>query len=92
PELEAEGYARELMRRVQSQRKEAKLAKQDRISLFIRTDEQTAKRLKQWNDVIKEKVGASTMNITHNEPAKMHQHRKKETIKEKEFMVDFDKL
>ncbi|MBW2972498.1 isoleucine--tRNA ligase [Candidatus Woesearchaeota archaeon] len=92
PELEAEGYARELMRRIQALRKDAKLSKPDRISLFIRTDQETVQMLKPWNDAIKEKVGASQMNITHNEPAKMHQHKKKEKIKEKEFVVEFDKL
>jgi isoleucyl-tRNA synthetase len=92
PDLEAEGYARELMRRVQALRKDAKLSKQDRISLFIRTDEETVGSLKVWFDAIKEKVGAVQMNITHNEPAKMHQHKKKEKIKDKEFVVEFDKV
>jgi isoleucyl-tRNA synthetase len=91
-ELEAEGYARELMRRVQALRKDAKLSKPDRISLFIQTDQEMVAMLKPWNDAIKEKVGAKQMNITHNEPAKMHEHKKKEKIKEKEFVVEFDKL
>jgi isoleucyl-tRNA synthetase len=91
-ELEAEGYARELMRRVQALRKDAKLSKPDRISLFIQTDAEMVAMLKPWNDTIKEKVGAKQMNITHNEPAKMHEHKKKEKIKEKEFVVEFDKL
>jgi isoleucyl-tRNA synthetase len=92
PYLEAEGYARELMRRIQAARKDAKLSKPDRISLFIQTTEVMVAMLKPWNDAIKEKVGAKLMNITHNEPAKMHQHKKKEKIKDTEFIVDFDKL
>jgi len=91
-ELESEGFARELMRRVQSLRKDSKLSKPDRISLFIKTDDETVQMLKPWNNAIKDKVGAKTMNITHNEPAKMHEHKKKEKIKEKEFMIEFDKL
>ncbi|MFH1063662.1 MAG: isoleucine--tRNA ligase [Candidatus Woesearchaeota archaeon] len=91
-ELDAEGYARELMRRVQALRKEVKLSKPDRISLFIQTGQDMAQMLKPWNDAIKEKVGASAMNITHNEPAKMHEHRKKEKIKDIEFLVEFDKV
>ncbi|MBU2561909.1 MAG: isoleucine--tRNA ligase [Nanoarchaeota archaeon] len=92
PELEAEGYARELMRRIQALRKDSKLSKPDRISLFIQTDADTVQMLKPWNDAIKDKVGAKQMNITHNEPAKMHEHKKKEKIKDKDFMVEFDKL
>jgi isoleucyl-tRNA synthetase len=91
-ELEAEGYARELMRRIQSQRKDAKLSKPDRISLFVQTDQEMAGMLKPWVDAIKEKVGATQINITHNEPAKMHEHKKKEKIKECEFVVEFDKV
>jgi isoleucyl-tRNA synthetase len=92
PELEAEGYARELMRRIQSLRKEAKLSKPDRISLFVQADKEIVDMLKPWFDAIKDKVGASVMNITHNEPAKMHEHKKKEKIKEFEFVVEFDKV
>ncbi|MBW2964127.1 class I tRNA ligase family protein [Candidatus Woesearchaeota archaeon] len=91
-ELEAEGYARELMRRIQAQRKDAKFVKTDRISLFVQTSKEMAGMLKPWADAIKEKVGATQINITHNEPAKMHQHKKKEKIKEHEFVVEFDKI
>ena len=61
------------------------------ISLFVQTDEGTAASLKPWTDSIKERVGAIQINITHNEPAKMHQHKKKIKIKEKEFIAEFDK-
>ena len=91
-ELDTEGYARELMRRVQAMRKEAGLVKTDRISLFVQTDKETADSFKPWVDAIKEKVGATQINITHNEPAKMHQQKKKIKIKEKEFVAEFDKV
>lgn len=91
-ELDAEGFARELMRRVQAMRKEAGLVKTDRISLFVKTDEGTVSSLKPWFDTVKERVGATQINITHNEPAKMHQHKKKIKIREKEFVAEFDKV
>jgi len=91
-ELDAEGMCRELMRKVQAMRKEVGLVKQDRIGLFIQVDEETVNSLKPWNDMIKDKVGANQMNLTYNEPAKMHQHKKKVKVKDKEFMVEFDKL
>ena len=48
--------------------------------------------LKPWIGAIKEKVGAGQMNMTHNEPAKPHQHKKKEKVKDREFMIEFDKV
>ncbi|MFC1741030.1 isoleucine--tRNA ligase [Nanoarchaeota archaeon] len=91
-ELEAEGFARELMRRIQAQRKDAKLSKPDRITLFVRTGKEMVDMLKPWVDAVKEKVGATQINVTHNEPAKMHQHKKKEKIKDCEFVIEFDKV
>ena len=55
-ELEAEGFAREVMRRVQALRKKAGLQKSDSISLFIRTDEELKEMLKEWSVVIKERL------------------------------------
>jgi isoleucyl-tRNA synthetase len=91
-ELDAEGTGRELMRKIQAMRKEVGLVKTDRIGLFIQVDEETVNSLKPWNELMKDRVGASQMNITYNEPAKMHQHKKKVKVKEKEFVVEFDKL
>ncbi|MEK6827734.1 MAG: class I tRNA ligase family protein, partial [Nanoarchaeota archaeon] len=71
-ELEAEGFAREVMRRVQALRKKAGLQKSDSISLFIKTDEELKEMLKEWNLVIKEKVGASQFRISELEPSKKH--------------------
>ena len=53
PELEAEGFAREIVRRIQSMRKELDLDVEDRISTEIKvgTDKETA--LQKWTDYIK---------------------------------------
>jgi isoleucyl-tRNA synthetase len=92
PELDSEGYARELMRRIQAMRKEAGLVKTDHISLYVQTDASTVEMLKKWHEMIRERVGAKQMNISFNEPAKMHQHKKKVKVKDKEFTVEFDKV
>lgn len=92
PELDGEGFARELMRRVQSMRKDAGLTKSDRINLFINSNQETCDMLKPWNDSIKNKVGASQMLITTNEPANPHQEKKQVKIKDREFVVEFDKV
>ena len=90
-ELEAEGFAREIMRRIQSLRKKAGLQKSDSISLFIKTDEELKEMLKGWNLMIKEKVGASQMKISELEPSKKHAFVSKEKVKHKEFEIYFDR-
>ena len=51
PELEAEGFARELIRRIQSMRKELNLDVEDKIKTEIKTDKE--KTLQKWVDYIK---------------------------------------
>jgi len=91
-ELEAEGFAREIMRRVQALRKKAGLQKSDSISLFVRTDNELKDMLKGWNLVIKEKVGASQFRISEMEPSKKHAFVSNEKVKGKEFEIGFDKV
>jgi len=90
-ELEAEGFAREIMRRVQALRKKAGLQKADSISLFIKTDEELKQMLADWTLVIKEKVGASQFRISEMEPSRKHIFVSKEKVKGKEFEIGLDK-
>ncbi|MBI2657561.1 isoleucine--tRNA ligase [Candidatus Woesearchaeota archaeon] len=91
-ELEAEGFAREVMRRVQALRKKAGLQKSDSISLFIKTDSELKEMLKEWNLAIKEKVGAGQFRISEMEPSKKHSFVSNEKVKGKEFEIGFDKI
>jgi isoleucyl-tRNA synthetase len=91
-ELEAEGYARELMRRIQSARKKAGMNKLDRIDLFVKVDEELAESLKDWHDAIKDKVGAHQMRISHLDPAKKHEFVSLDEIKGKKIEIGFDKV
>ncbi len=91
PELEAEGFSREVMRRLQQLRKKAGLKKQDKISLFIKTDEELKEMLDKFKEQIKEKVGASLLKIEKINPSRKHQFTSKEKVKEKEFELFFDK-
>jgi isoleucyl-tRNA synthetase len=52
PELEAEGFARELIRRIQSMRKELALAVEDHISTEISLTKEKQDMLKSWQDHI----------------------------------------
>ncbi|MBW2968632.1 isoleucine--tRNA ligase [Candidatus Woesearchaeota archaeon] len=91
PELDSEGYSREIMRRVQAARKKAGLEKTDSIMLYIQTDEKLKQMLLPWKDKIQLKVGASKMKIDTQEPAKKHSNVSEEKVKEKKFYLHFEK-
>ncbi|MBW3000018.1 isoleucine--tRNA ligase [Candidatus Woesearchaeota archaeon] len=91
-ELDAEGFARELMRRTQSLRKEAGLEKKDSIEIAIVVGKELLDDLKQWSGHIKEKCGAKTIEISDSEPKKAYSSKKEEKIKGKNFRIFFNKL
>ncbi|MBT7902522.1 isoleucine--tRNA ligase [Candidatus Woesearchaeota archaeon] len=91
-ELDSEGFARELMRRIQSLRKDAGLQKADDITLFIQVSSVMKTGLEPWNTQIKDKVGATKMTLTDNEPASDHEHKQEFKVKDKTFKVFFDKV
>ena len=66
PELEAEGYARELSRQVQSFRKNLGLQKKNKIALYITTDEDFRKMLIMQKDFIKERTNSERLEIREN--------------------------
>jgi len=61
PELETEGFAREIVRRIQSMRKEMDLAVEDMISAEITVDAKRKKALQQWERYIKEETRAKSL-------------------------------
>jgi isoleucyl-tRNA synthetase len=66
PELEAEGYAREISRQVQSFRKKLGLDKKDKIELLISTDEEFKKILEKQKDFVKERTNSKELEIEAN--------------------------
>ena len=89
-ELDAEGYSREAMRRIQSARKKAGLQKVDTISLCLKVDETLAKMLEPWSKQIKEKCGAVSIKITTEPPAKKTEFEAQDNIKGKTLEIFFD--
>jgi isoleucyl-tRNA synthetase len=83
PELETEGFARELMRKVQDMRKKAGLAKTDNVSLYIDTD----KDLDAFTDDIKAKVGATSLSWS-----KASEEMEEFSVKGISFRVWFEKV
>ena len=63
PELEAEGYAREISRKVQAFRKKLGLNKSNKIELQISVDENFEKILNKEKDFIKERTNSKTISI-----------------------------
>jgi isoleucyl-tRNA synthetase len=92
PELDAEGFAREITRQVQSERKKAGLEKKDEIMLFIKVSSGLANMLKDWERKISERVGASNIAISDHEPGKKHDFGSKLKVKKEEIEIYFDKI
>ncbi|MBI4439155.1 isoleucine--tRNA ligase [Candidatus Woesearchaeota archaeon] len=88
PELEAEGYARELIRRIQSMRKQAGMSKPQHITLEVNVPRELAAMLQPHLHQIKEKVGARTIRLSEKLNEAM-QHKAKERIKDKEIEIGF---
>jgi len=63
PELEAEGLARELIRRIQSMRKEMNLDVEDRIATEIALDPKKRTALQGWKDHIKQETRSKTVSF-----------------------------
>ncbi len=87
-ELDAEGYAREIMRRVQQMRKDAGMQKADKAFVYVQTD--SVKMLEKWKGKIEEKCGAS-VKIGSADPVKKHEHVAEEEVKDKSFKLFLDK-
>ncbi len=66
PELEAEGYAREISRQIQSFRKKLGLEKKDEIELFILTDENFKKILETQTKFIEERTNSKELKFLEN--------------------------
>ena len=67
-DLEAEGFAREIIRRIQSMRKELNLDVEDRIITELNIDPQKRQALKKWEDYIKGETRSKTVSF-NNKPS-----------------------
>jgi isoleucyl-tRNA synthetase len=83
PELEAEGYAREISRQIQAFRKKLGLIKKDKIELLVKTeDKELQKMFKDKESFIKERTNSKTLTFVTTG---------KETFKNKEDFKIKDK-
>ena len=88
PELEAEGFAREISRKIQSARKKAELIKADKIELEISSGFND--KLESQLDFIKERVGATTISLEKSK--KSFSHSEEGKIKDEAFSIQFNKI
>lgn len=86
-ELEHEGFAREISRKIQSLRKKSGLVKSDKIKLNITGD--VARRIKDQLDFIKERVGANEITFESDKKLEFNDAGK---IKKLDFKISFNKL
>ncbi len=87
PELEEEGYVREICRKIQAARKKYGLIKSDRIELSI-INNNLKNKLDKWKDFIKERVGADKLIFEDDK----YKNYLEEEIKNKKIKIGFSKI
>jgi len=88
-ELEAEGYAREISRKVQAARKKANFVKNDKIKLSLEVGD-LEDMIKSQEDFIKERVNAKFIFI--NDKDNKFKHEFEDKIKGNKIKILFDKV
>ena len=86
-DLEAEGFAREVMRKVQTLRKDSGLQRIDEINLFIEVNDTTAKELVPFKTMISERCGAKSLKFSGK-----GKYELADKIKDREIKLSFDKV
>jgi isoleucyl-tRNA synthetase len=91
-EMEAEGTAREIVRRAQQARKDAGLDKSQHITAHLMTDKQTATALAGMLANIQERIGAKKLVISDGEPKERYTHTVSLSIKGVDVHIAFSLL
>ncbi len=89
-ELEAEGYARVLTRKIQEERKKVGLVKKEKIDLIIIVGENLLEMLREQKEFIKERVNAEKVLLL-SESKEKFKYSSEFKIKEKKVGVTFKK-
>jgi isoleucyl-tRNA synthetase len=92
PELEAEGYAREISRKIQAARKNAGLFKIDKIKLGLEIDEDFRKIIENQVEFIKQRTNSKEINISRIIGDKDYKNKTEEKIKDKNLVIYFSKI
>jgi isoleucyl-tRNA synthetase len=84
PELKAEGLAREIVRRIQAQRKNADFNIEDRITTWYQGDEAVMEVFQAWGEYIQAET--LTTDLRHSEPPQ-DAHQETHTVDDLKFTV-----
>ncbi len=88
PELEGEGYAREIARRIQAARKNAGLNKGDKIELAIETKLNIQKHL----SFIKDRTDSEKITVKEKIEDKSYKNKEEFSVKEQKIKILFNKI
>lgn len=92
-ELELEGYAREIARRIQDARKKAGLKKEQRIELTLQVEGKLKKSAEKFKDMLKEKVNAANFSVENMEKkVKGYKNSIDDSIKENKITIHFNTI
>ncbi|MFH1500407.1 MAG: isoleucine--tRNA ligase [archaeon] len=89
-ELEAEGYAREIARKVQAERKKAGLIKKDKIKLEVVVGKELLSKIKGRERFIKERTNSLVIKILDKGESK-YKNEARFKVKEEEIAIGFEK-
>jgi isoleucyl-tRNA synthetase len=87
PELESEGYARELSRSIQAYRKELGLNKKDCVNTYIYTDDKFKKIIEKYIEFIKERTNSKSIEIVTTPQKENFKNNSSFNIKDKKGMI-----
>lgn len=87
PELEAEGFSRELARKIQDERKKAGLKKGEMIRLKVYSDEKTIKMFEKFLKFLRERTNSKEIEFVVDKNIKKGDNVF--TVKERTFAVEF---
>ncbi|MDP1728928.1 MAG: isoleucine--tRNA ligase [archaeon] len=93
PELEAEGFAREISRKVQALRKESGLIKENLIELVVVVKEEKLREfVMTQTDLIQKRTNAESVEITKEIDGRKFSASVKDKIKDSEIEIYFNKV
>ncbi len=91
PELEAEGFAREIARKVQAGRKNVGLKKENFIEAVVQADKNLAAMLRKHESYLKERINAKKISIEEiGKELKGYKNIFEEKIKDKSIKIGFN--
>lgn len=92
PSLDAEGYFREVSRRIQNLRKNAQLHKIDRIRVYLEVSNSMKEDLFEFEKMLSDKVGAIELRVETSMPTETYETHSSEKIKEETVKIWFSKV